>query len=71
MGGQLVYSLGLVVFVAVQATFNAAVARRRLREGMRVVSYAPAPAPALAEAGQPLPPPAVLFNDDCPICLER
>jgi hypothetical protein len=69
VGGQLVYSLGLVVFVAAQATFNAAVARRRLREGMRVVSYAPAP--ALAEAGQPLPPPAVLFNDDCPICLER
>lgn len=57
-GGQLIYALGLVFFVA-------------LREGMRAVSYEPAPAPAPAKASLPLQPPAVLFNDDCPICLDR
>jgi hypothetical protein len=59
--------LGLVFIVSVQATFNAAIARRRLREGMHVVSYEPAP----AEMSLLLPPPAVLYNDACPICLER
>jgi hypothetical protein len=39
--------------------------------GMRAVSYEPAPAPAPAKASLPLQPPAVLFNDDCPICLDR
>jgi hypothetical protein len=70
-GGQLIYALGLVFFVAVHATFDTAIARRRLREGMRAVSYEPAPAPAPAKANLPLQPPAVLFNDDCPICLDR
>ena len=66
----------MLVLAALAASYEAAVARRRLRDGLRHVRY-PAAAAAAAAAGDggsmsaPAAAPAQLFNEDCPICLER